>query len=133
MALSKAKTDIVGSESGGTVTWQSVAADGSYPSTLVKRDVSAKVGLSFIFRAKYGSSAPTTRPKLEIFVAPIDSDNLLDTEAYETVELPVANSVEKQITLPVRFAEDIMRVSWKITNGATNAAEFYLAVVETSI
>lgn len=133
MALSKTKTDLVGSESGGTITWQSVTGGGTYPSSFTRRDVSAKVGISFVFRAKYGATAPTTRPKLELFVSPIDSDNLLDTEAYETVELPTANNVEKQITVPLRFAEDVMRVAWRVTNGATNATEFYVGIVETTI
>jgi hypothetical protein len=133
MALTKAKTDLVGSESAGTITWQSVNAATAFPSTLARRDVTGKIGLAFIFRAKYGASAPTTRPKLEIFIAPLDGLGIQDTEPYESVELDYANSVEKQVTLPLRFAEDLMWVSWKVTNGATNAAEFYVAIVETNL
>ena len=133
MALTKTKTDLVGSESGGTITYESVAGAGTFPSTLTRRDVTGKIGLAFIFNVSYGASAPATRPKLEIFTAAIDDADLQDTEAYETVEINTTTNAVKQITIPIRFAEDIRYISWKVTNGTTNAAGFYVAIIETSL
>lgn len=138
MALAKTTTDLIGSYSGGTVTYSSSIAGGATfvgtnGTDYVRRDVSGKVGIAFVFRVLYGASAPTTRPKLEIFTSLQDDDDMLDTEAYETVELPTTTNAAKQVTIPIRFAEDIHRIAWKITNGATNAITAYLGIVETSI
>lgn len=131
--MTKTKTDLVGSEAAGVVTWENLAADATFPSPLTRRDISGKVGVAFLFRQKSGGSKPTTNPKLEIFCAPSDYLSLQDSEAYETVEIVPVNSEEKQITIPLRFAEDVPFISWKITNGATNASDFYLAILETNL
>lgn len=129
MALTKTKTDLQGTQAAMTAVTTGQVLNGSL------RDVTSKVGLSYVFRVTYSGVTATARPKLEIFTAAENNSSYQDTEAYETVELPYAATGTYQVTLPLRFAEDILYANWRITAPTFSAGSVsaYLGVTETTL
>lgn len=129
MALNKTKTDLQGTQ----VSPASVTTGQVLTGSL--RDVTAKIGVAYVFRVTYSGVTATVRPKLEIFTAGENNASYQDTEAYETVELNYTGTGSYQVTLPLRFAEDLMYVNWKITAPTFSAGtvSVYLGIVETNL
>jgi hypothetical protein len=129
MALTKTKTDLQGTQASPTSVTTGQVLTGSL------RDVTGKVGLAFIFRVTYSGVTATVRPKLEVFTAGENNASYQDTEAYETVELNYTGTGSYQVTLPIRFAEDLSYINWKITAPTFSAGTVtvYLGIVETNL
>lgn len=117
----------------GTLTMSDAYATGASQSTNIL-DVTGKVGVAIVFRGLW-TTAPSTRPKLEVFTSPFNDADTMDTMAYETIELASAINSSAQVTLPLRFAEDLNYIQIKVTNGtvADSTAKYYVAVIETSL
>ncbi|MBZ0158390.1 MAG: hypothetical protein K8I29_19505 [Alphaproteobacteria bacterium] len=125
MAMTKTAVDLIGTSGAKT------NLAGGASSTSSSRNASTLVGIMIQALATYGGSAPTTQPLVEVFTSSDDTN--YDTEAYESFYLPTANSTTKQASIPVRFAEDVKYYKVKVTNGAANAADFWVAAVEVAL
>jgi len=134
MALTKTKTDLLGTQASLAATTSNTPQSGSL------RDITGKVGVAFIFRCTYSGVTPTVRPKLEIFTAGENNASYQDITAYETVELsaPITGSgvsASYQITLPIRFVEDLAYINWTMTPPTFSAGTVtaYVGIVETNL
>jgi hypothetical protein len=120
----------------GVTTWQSVAGGATFPSTLTRRPSKKMKALIVFMRVKYGASVPAAAPKIDFFGALGDNAAMQDivTSPFATLTMPTpATSVEHQKSLVLTGLENFPYYSWQITNGATNAAEFFVAINEVFI
>lgn len=122
-----------GGFSGGTLTWSNAYASGaSQTSDFI--DVTGCIGILITFAGNF-TTGPTSAPKLEVYTSPYNDTDTLDSDAYETIEITYGASSIKQATLPIRFAEGISYIKFKVTNGTVGAsdAKFYVAVTKVTL
>ena len=117
----------------GVTTWQSIAGAGTFPAVLVRRPNRGVTSLVVIMRVKYGASVPGAAPKIDFFGAMGDHLDLQDSTtqpfATLTMQTPVI-SAQHQKSLVLTNLDKYPFYSWQITNGATNAAEFFVSIIE---
>ncbi len=123
--MTKTAADLIGT----AAAHQNIAAGGNVVSA--SRDVSGKIGIMLTAHVAYGAGIPGTDPFIEIITSSDDAN--YDTEAYDAFYVPRLASNTKQISFPLRFAEDVKYYKVKITNGATNAIDVWILAVEVAL
>ena len=120
MAITKTAYNLIGT------TGSKTTIAGAGTSTSSSRDVSTIIGIILHCVASYGASLPASNPIVEVFTSP---DNItFDTSAYAVEEIPREANETKMISIPI--GPEVKYYKVKVTNGATNGADFWISAVE---